>query len=215
MSNFCRVCNNVPNSKYRSKHVCQNHKGSSSSVEKVGAYRIFERSEVARNLQYTQYYGDGDSKAFDAVKDIYDGNTVTKLECIGHMQKRVGSRLRKLEKSRKGLGGKEKLTDNFIDKLQNYYGIAIRSNLNNLENMQSAVIAAFYHSCSSSKHSMHRQCPEGANSWCKYQQAKAQRKTYHEKAIGLPQNIIKPVYLELSDQSLIKKVSTWNDTKYQ
>ncbi|GBO18345.1 hypothetical protein AVEN_27748-1 [Araneus ventricosus] len=124
-------------------------------MEKVGAYRIFERSEVTRNLQYTQYYGDGDSKAYDAVKDIYSENTVTKLECIGHVKKRVGSRLRKLKKSRKGLGGKGKLTDNFIDKLQNYYGIAIRSNLNNLENMQSAVIAAFYHSCSTSKNSMH------------------------------------------------------------
>ncbi|GBN16718.1 hypothetical protein AVEN_49360-1 [Araneus ventricosus] len=116
-------------------------------MEKVGAYRIFERSEVTRNLQYTQYYGDGDSKAFDAVKDRYGENTVTKLECTGHVQKRVGSRLRKLKKSRKGLGAKGKLTDNFIDKLQNYYGIAIRSNLNNLENVQSSVIAASYHSC--------------------------------------------------------------------
>ncbi|GBN43147.1 hypothetical protein AVEN_275159-1 [Araneus ventricosus] len=53
MSNFCRMCNNMPNSNYRSKHVCQNHKGSSSSMGKVGTYRIFERSEVTRNLQYT------------------------------------------------------------------------------------------------------------------------------------------------------------------
>ncbi|GFS66937.1 hypothetical protein TNCV_4561861 [Trichonephila clavipes] len=44
---------------------------SSSSMEPVGAYRIFERSENHRMLRYTDYYGDGDSKAFDAVKDIY------------------------------------------------------------------------------------------------------------------------------------------------
>ncbi|GBN21308.1 hypothetical protein AVEN_240882-1 [Araneus ventricosus] len=96
MSNFCRMCNNMPNSKYCSKHVYQNQK----------AYRIFERSEVTRNLQYTQYYGDGDSTAFDAVKDIYGENTVTKLECIGQVQKRVGSRLRKLKKIKKGTGRK-------------------------------------------------------------------------------------------------------------
>ncbi|GBM23629.1 hypothetical protein AVEN_117381-1 [Araneus ventricosus] len=106
MSNFFRMCYNMPNSKYRSKHACQNHKGSSSSMEKVGAYRIFEHSEMTRNLQYTQYYDDGDSKAYDAVKVIYGENTVTKLECMDHVQKRVRSGLRKLKKSRKGLGRK-------------------------------------------------------------------------------------------------------------
>ncbi|GFV34504.1 uncharacterized protein TNCV_2028741 [Trichonephila clavipes] len=97
-------------------------------MEAVGAFRIFERSLIKRDLQYTEYYGDGDSKGFLQVKDIYGANSVTKLECIGHIQKRVGSRLRKLKKNPKGLGGKGKLTDKFIDKLQNYSGIAIRSN---------------------------------------------------------------------------------------
>ncbi|GFT33142.1 uncharacterized protein TNCV_1264981 [Trichonephila clavipes] len=81
-------------------------KGSSSSMEPVGAYRIFERSEDHRMLRYTDYCGDGDSKAFDAVKDIYGKDSVTKLECIGHIQKRVGTRLRKLKSRNKGLGGK-------------------------------------------------------------------------------------------------------------
>ncbi|GFX32227.1 uncharacterized protein TNCV_2659031 [Trichonephila clavipes] len=68
---------------------CNHHKGSSSSMEPVGAYRIFERSEDHRMLRYTDYYGDGDSKAFDAVKDIYGKDSVTKLECIGHIQKKL------------------------------------------------------------------------------------------------------------------------------
>ncbi|GFU74630.1 uncharacterized protein TNCV_4629011, partial [Trichonephila clavipes] len=75
-------------------------------MEPVGAYHIFERSEDHRMLRYTDYYGDGDSKAFDAVKDIYGKDSVTKLECIGHIQKRVGTRLRKLKSRNKGLGGK-------------------------------------------------------------------------------------------------------------
>ncbi|GFV76735.1 uncharacterized protein TNCV_4729551 [Trichonephila clavipes] len=68
-------------------------------VWRLGAYRIFERSENLRKLQYTDYYGDGDSKAYESVKNRYAPNTVNKLECIGHVQKRVGSHLRKLKKS--------------------------------------------------------------------------------------------------------------------
>ena len=49
---------------------------------------------------------------------------VEKKECVGYVQKRLGTALRKLKKEKKGLGGKGKLTDNMIDKLQNYYGIA-------------------------------------------------------------------------------------------
>ncbi|GFS82296.1 uncharacterized protein TNCV_3340271 [Trichonephila clavipes] len=104
-----------------------------------------------RRLQYTQYYGDGDSKAFMSVKDTYELNSVTKFECIGHVQKRVGSRLRKLKTKTKGLSGKGKLTDNFIDRLQNYYGIAVRSNVGNLNAMQQNAIAALYH-CASKTH---------------------------------------------------------------
>ncbi|GFU14070.1 uncharacterized protein TNCV_2536211 [Trichonephila clavipes] len=125
MTQYCKMCElNV-----KREHVCSNYKGSSGNMEAVRAFRIFERSLIKRDLQYTEYYGDGDSKGFLQVKDIYGDNSVTKLECIGHIQKRVGSRLRKLKKNTKGLGGKGKLTDKFIDKLQNYYGIAIRRNV--------------------------------------------------------------------------------------
>ncbi|GFW16242.1 uncharacterized protein TNCV_4264071 [Trichonephila clavipes] len=121
-------------------------------MESVSAYRIFERSEANRSIRYISWYGDGDSKAFNNVKDMYDIDSVIKYECIGHVQKRVGSRLRKLKKSVKGLGGKGKLTDEFIDTLQNYFGIAIRSNVDNLSNMQTAVIAAFFHCCNKKTH---------------------------------------------------------------
>ncbi|GFT06348.1 uncharacterized protein LOC101238613 [Trichonephila clavipes] len=69
-------------------------------MEVVGAYCIFERSNV-RNVQYNEYYGDGDSKGYESVKNFYGINTVTKLECIGHVQKRVAGRLRQLKKTTK------------------------------------------------------------------------------------------------------------------
>lgn len=74
--------------------------------------------------------------------------------------------------------------------------------------MQSAVIAAFFHCCSSKDNPKHGQCPTGAETWCKYQRAKFLNKTFQDKSTGLPQkiiNIVKPVYMELCDQTLLKK----------
>ncbi|GFS99025.1 hypothetical protein TNCV_1890361 [Trichonephila clavipes] len=56
-------------------------------------------------------------------------------------KKRVGARLRKLKSKNKNLSGKGKLTDSFIDRLQNYYGIAVRSNVGNLSGLQQNVNA--------------------------------------------------------------------------
>ncbi|GBN43332.1 hypothetical protein AVEN_249312-1 [Araneus ventricosus] len=97
MTQYCKMCE--MNIKF--DHECSNYKGSCGNMESVGAFRIFERSVLKRELLYTKYYGDGDSKAFLKVKDIYGEDTVTKLECIGHVQKRVGSRLRKFKKKPK------------------------------------------------------------------------------------------------------------------
>ncbi|GFW53131.1 uncharacterized protein TNCV_3293781 [Trichonephila clavipes] len=213
LSQYCRVCTKTEKTSGFSKkcvvsHFCKNHKGSASNMETVGAYRIFERSEANRSLRYTSYYGDGDSKAFNNVKDIYGYDSVVKYEFIGHVQKRVGSRLRKLKKSTKGLGRKGKLTDKFIDTLQNYFGIAIWSNVGNLSNMQTAVIAAFFHCCSTDKKPMHGQCPSGSDTWCKYQKAKQEGKLYKHRTAGLSNavlNTVKTTYMDLCDQSLLEK----------
>ena len=82
--------------------------------------RIFKRSEQTRKLQYTEYFGDGDSTAYQEVQDCYENIHIEKKESVGHVQKRVGTALRKLKKENKGIGGKGKLTDSLIDKLQNY-----------------------------------------------------------------------------------------------
>ncbi|GFU19333.1 uncharacterized protein TNCV_3032521 [Trichonephila clavipes] len=138
-----------------------------------GLPEYFFDQKKNRRLQYTQYYGDGDSKAFMSVKDTYGLNSVTKFESIGYVQKRVGSRLRKLKTKTKGVSGKGKLTDKFFDRLQNYYGIAVRSNVGNLTAMQQNVIAALYHCASSDKKPMHGQCPIGKEIWCYFQRGVA------------------------------------------
>ena len=137
-----------------------NYSGSAPPMETEGVKRIFERSEVTHKLQYTEYFGDGDSKAFNEVQNIYGNNVeVVKKECVGHVQKRVGTALRKLKKKNKGLGGKGKLTDFFIDKLQNYYGIAIRSNSGDLEAMREGVRASLFHTAYSERRNLHSLFP--------------------------------------------------------
>ena len=118
MSRYCKSCKNkeplrkenIENfNKWYEKHKqnCQlNHTGSAGAMEPSGATRIFSRSVQNRKLRYTKYLGDGDSKGYEVVKSIYKEKEINKLECVGHVQKRVGTRLRNLKKTTKGLGGK-------------------------------------------------------------------------------------------------------------
>ena len=92
-----------------------NHKESTGAMEIVGTKRIFRCSIEKHCLHYVKILGDVDSKSFPAAEDIYEGVKAKKLEWIGHVQKRVGNRLRNLKKSVKGLGGKGRLTNNIID----------------------------------------------------------------------------------------------------
>ena len=68
-------------------------------MEKVGALKMSERSVGTRGLYYISFYGDGDGKSYSAVKDIYNPTKpFKKFECIGHYQKHIGNRLRKVRK---------------------------------------------------------------------------------------------------------------------
>ncbi|GBN02992.1 hypothetical protein AVEN_113474-1 [Araneus ventricosus] len=66
MSKMRRTCNSSSNR----AQDCFKNIGSSCSMEVLGVYRMFERSEKMRNLQYVKYFGIGDSKNYDNVKEI-------------------------------------------------------------------------------------------------------------------------------------------------
>ena len=53
------------------------------------------------------------------------------------------------------MGGKGKLTDRMIDMLQNYCGIAIRSNVGNLSGMKKEIYASLMHWASSKDQNPH------------------------------------------------------------
>ena len=86
---------------FMASHDCPiNHSGSASSMEQAGVVSCFKRSISDYKVRYTSYIGDGDSSSFSSLckADPYGGVTISKKECVGHVQKRLGSRLRTLKK---------------------------------------------------------------------------------------------------------------------
>ena len=83
---------------------------------------IWKRSITNHDLIYGTYTGDGDSSSYkNLVKsDPYNGlANVRKEECLGHVQKRVKKRLRKITKEGRGL------PDAKADRIAHMYALVI------------------------------------------------------------------------------------------
>ena len=185
-------------------------------MEPEGVKRIYSRSEDSRNLQYTGYIGDEDSKSFSSIKasNPYANKDVLKNECVGHVQKRMGTALRKLKaqkgkqklKDGKTIGGMGRLTGARIDKLQVYYGLAIQRHKFDLEGMKQEVWAGLYHSASSDEKPQHQNCPEGPNTWCKYNLAMLKSKPFkHPSPLSsVIVDELKPIYQKLTKDDIMK-----------
>jgi len=123
-SSYCQACYNwaskigTPEYEDHVDDCAANHSESAGKMEVDGVREMFENSESLLGVKYKYYIGDGDTKTFKALADMnpYDDCPVAKKKCVGHVQKRMGSRLRKLKTDTKGLGGKGagKLTDKLI-----------------------------------------------------------------------------------------------------
>lgn len=216
-SSFCKACtfwekrsNTVEYEEWLQSHTDEctaNHEGSSGKMEVDGIREMFLRSEDLHNVRYINYIGDGDSKTYKAIVDSVP-YPVTKKECINHVQKRMGARLRKCKKENKGLGGKGKLTAKLIDDLSTFYGLAIRRHQNSVDEMYKAIWSTLYHKSSSDDNPKHDYCPEGPNSWCTWQRAKAARQSDYTHKTPLPDVVIDaitPIYKDLSDKRLLEK----------
>ncbi|GFS80505.1 uncharacterized protein TNCV_3178871 [Trichonephila clavipes] len=214
LSKYC-ACKNLP---FHEKDCKRNYVGSSGAMEIQGASKIFHRSLSLHNARYITYLGDGDCKAFDAVKkkNIY-GNEypIEKLECFGPVMKRMETKLRRLKAQLKGqilsdgkcLSGKNRLTEHEIDNLQSYYGSAIRRNHSSVQNMRQAIWAIFLHKLSTDEYPQHGFCPIGEDSWCGFKKAEASGKSYKHKN-SLPVAVVeamRPIFRDLSHPDLLKK----------
>ena len=184
-------------------------------MEAYGAEKIWCRSLAKHNLQYTTYIGDGDSASHKRIIEAapYGDTLVEKSDCTGHVQKRMGTALRELISKhkgkeviptpggtkRKGIQGKNGLTKKVVDQIQNYYGMAIRSNIGNKEGMIKAIKAIFGHFSND-----HEYCPDDETTWCKF---KRNYPSYKPKDIA-PEvlALMEPIFDRLSDSDLLERL---------
>ena len=208
--------------KWKANHDCAiNFSGSAGAMEPIGTLKIFQRS-LDHCLRYKSLISDGDSKTFSLLesKQVYGTDSddkIVKLDCIGHVQKRLGTALRNLKAQYRGkklsdgksIGGAGRLTDLLINSLQNYYGSAIRHGKDSsVQVMVKAVKATLLHCNSTDEAPRHHLCPAGEKSWCKWQVAQAKGEEYHHHKAPIPEAILqllKPIYDRLGSPTLLEK----------
>ena len=90
-------------------------------------------SSVEYKIRFKSLIADGDSKTYFLLRDEQpygSDHPVEKMDCIVHVQKRMGTALHNLKAQYRGQklsdGKAGRLTDSLINSLQNYYGDAIR-----------------------------------------------------------------------------------------
>lgn len=195
LSNDCVKCtqkkNNLTSAEFdawKAGHTnCKkNFDGKSGAMEGAAAVKLWGRSQEL-GYRYKVFVGDGDSSAFNSVAEMNDGEgpysiPVKKEECLNHVGKRLGTRLRKMKASlkhetttkagknvfRSTLAGKKGLTDDVINSLQRHF----QQNLlgypkdGTVEGLRMTLMSNYYHSTSTDKDPRHTSCPKGKDSWC-------------------------------------------------
>ena len=236
LSKVCKQCNarkgwdreGEKYKKWKAGHVCYGgHEGSSGGMEAEAAKIMWSRAISKHKLRYKYMLSDGDSSSFKSVEGIYgDGHKVHKIECVGHVGKRMYKALDKYRKDHSGkvlsdgkrVGyGKGRLRGtsdtHSIGRLCKYYRNAIRSNSNKealgnkedkrraVEAMRRSVLAVLYHSVMlDDNDKRHQFCPN--NSWCEYKKTGKQvNKEYHLDPVFLDELL--PIFTLLSSPDLI------------
>ncbi|KAK3800667.1 hypothetical protein RRG08_003074 [Elysia crispata] len=121
--------------------------------------------------------------------------TVEKRECVNHVAKRVGKRLRTTvddaKKKRITLGGKGEgqLTEKKMTRLQKHYRKAVLSH-SDVPSMKQAILATVKHCSSKDDDPKHSHCPTGVKSHCFYQRAiaKGEPPSSHKENLSTYQN---------------------------
>ena len=213
ISKTCEACQRAPYSKgtleykqwlekhTRERKCFKNFDGPSTGMETAAAKAIWSRSEVKHKMRYTTVLSDGDNKTLQALNDmtVYD-TEITKLECVNHIHKRMGTGLRNLVKKCQHIkGGRGGLTAQFIEKLSSYYRKSIMDFVTTskdleeqksaVENMKINIIAGLHHSvCNDDPKEQHKFCLHNSVQWCKYknQMGSSSTSPKHTKENRLP-----------------------------
>ena len=190
-----------------------NYSGSAPAMESAAAVKLWGQSVENHGLRYTEYIGDGDFKGHASVvksAPYGPGVSIEKLECVGHVQKRMGHRLRELVKKHSGsklsdgkaIGGRGRLTGDLIQSLQNWYGSAIRDNRGDYRAMAKAVWASICHRASTDEKPRHEFCPR--DGWCAFHKATPDKPYKHHDPIPQPIfDLLLLIYRDLAEKQLL------------
>jgi len=63
---------------------------------------LWKRSVELHNIRYKWMVSDGDSKVLHTLENVYSDSKVMKLDCVSHIQKRMGKHLTNLRARTKG-----------------------------------------------------------------------------------------------------------------
>ncbi|CAF1278188.1 unnamed protein product [Didymodactylos carnosus] len=182
-------------------------------MEAEGASRIFQRS-VSKGLRYKWLVCDGDSSAYDKVKNIYiEQETAAEADGIDNNDKHKGRQPREVVRMKKTIpeekpfgGSAGRMTDAMMHKMSEMYGLAIRQGTDEVQEnnedeaeavarLQKKCLAAFHHLIvQDNKENQHYYCPDGMTSWCSYKRDQATNGNEDERK---DKNWLDPVFLDL------------------
>lgn len=221
LSNYCAGCESGPKEgdpsyeTWAASHVCQkNTTKKAGEMEVEAALILFKRSLERHNMRYTTVLCDGDSRTYLALVEekVYGYIPIEKEDCVNHVEKRMGTALRNAVAKHKGsgsnsLGGRGKLTGELINRISSYYGWALKTH-KDVDAMNRAVMATFYHITANDTKANHSFCPPGPSSWCKQNAAKARGEPAPRHPRNLPPHVgeaLLPIFERLSEKKLLER----------
>jgi hypothetical protein len=103
-------------------------------------------------------------------------------------------------------GGKGRHPQSEIEKLQSYYGLAIRRNASNLVRMKRAVWAVFFHKLLKNENTQHGVCPGVGDNWCKFKNSACSGVAYDHKypLKAAVVDAIEPVFRDLASLDFLE-----------
>ena len=111
------------------------------------------------------------------------------------------------------VGGVGRLTDKIVDKIQTYYGYAIRNNIGDID---ATIKAIFFHMILGplyeSKKQQHSYCPVGSDTWCGFNRNESNCKQTN----CLPfvfRGELKPIFERLSSKDLLNRCAKGLNSK--
>ena len=98
-----------------------------------------------------------------------------------------------------------------INSIQKYYSLTIRNNLDNVIAMENAILAIYFHMIKGENEELpvqHRLCPNGKDSWCKYQKDISLGIDSYKPSkclLYVFRGELKPIFERLAENSLLQR----------